>query len=257
MPTILIAGGLDRGHSFEELRPYMGNVKAVVAVGETARRFSEFAASCGVEIIITAEDMKDAVRKAYPLTEAGDIILLSPACASWDHTRVLKYRRAPTNLIEAVHVHFNIVNTDTCGRMRSLEAKLKTSFIVSAVALSFIGLAFVHSAGSYWGAVHYADSSPFIVKQAIYMAVSIGIALVIMKSPLTSSPKTWTFVYWMTILLLVAVLIPGIGAVRNGSQSWIALGPFSIQPAEFVKVALIGKLACSMDKIQGKRYFSV
>ena len=79
-----------------------------------------------------------------------------------------------------------------CGRMRSLEAKLKTSFIVSAVALSFIGLAFVHSAGSYWGAVHYADSSPFIVKQAIYMAVSIGIALVIMKSPLTSSPKTWT-----------------------------------------------------------------
>ena len=37
VPTILIAGGLDRGHSFEELRPYMGNVKAVVAVGETAR----------------------------------------------------------------------------------------------------------------------------------------------------------------------------------------------------------------------------
>lgn len=139
--------------------------------------------------------------------------------------------------------------------MRSLEAKLKTSFIVSAVALSFIGLAFVHSAGSYWGAVHYADSSPFIVKQAIYMAVSIGIALVIMKSPLTSSPKTWTFVYWMTILLLVAVLIPGVGAMRNGSQSWIALGPFSIQPAEFVKVALIGKLACSLDKIQGKGIF--
>ena len=37
-------------------------------------------------------------------------------------------------------------------------------------------------------------------------------------------------------------MIPGIGAFRNGSQSWIALGPFSIQPAEFVKVALIGKL---------------
>ena len=96
--------------------------------------------------------------------------------------------------------------------MRSLEGKLKTSFIVSAVALSFIGLAFVHSAGSYWGAVHYADSSPFIVKQAIYMAVSIGIAFVIMKSPLTSNPKTWTVIYWHAILLLVAVLIPGIGA---------------------------------------------
>ena len=39
VPTILIAGGLDRGHSFEELRPYMGDVKAVVAVGETAGSF--------------------------------------------------------------------------------------------------------------------------------------------------------------------------------------------------------------------------
>jgi UDP-N-acetylmuramoylalanine--D-glutamate ligase len=84
VPTILIAGGLDRGHSFEELRPYMGDVKAVVAVGETAGKISEFAASCNVEIIITAADVKDAVRKAYPLTEAGDIVLLSPACASWD-----------------------------------------------------------------------------------------------------------------------------------------------------------------------------
>ena len=50
-------------------------------------------------------------------------------------------------------------------------------------------------------------------------------------------------------------MIPGIGAVRNGSQSWIALGPFSIQPAEFVKVALIGKLACNMKHTAGKSPF--
>lgn len=83
-PTILIAGGLDRGHSFEELGPYMKNVKVVIAVGETAEKFGEFAASCGVDTITTAVDVKDAVRKAYPLSSAGDIILLSPACASWD-----------------------------------------------------------------------------------------------------------------------------------------------------------------------------
>ena len=40
VPTILIAGGLDRGHSFEELRPFMGNVKAVVSLGETQKRFA-------------------------------------------------------------------------------------------------------------------------------------------------------------------------------------------------------------------------
>ncbi|MHA6258617.1 putative lipid II flippase FtsW [Sporosarcina sp. CAU 1771] len=127
--------------------------------------------------------------------------------------------------------------------MRKLEDKLKIAFIVSATALSLIGLAFVHSAGSYWGAIRYADSSPFIYKQLIYMVVSVGIALLIMRSPLTSSPKAWTVIYWLAILMLIAVLIPGVGVSRNGSQSWIALGPLSLQPAEFMKVALIGKLA--------------
>jgi UDP-N-acetylmuramoylalanine--D-glutamate ligase len=84
VPTILIAGGLDRGHSFEELRPYMVNVKAVVALGETAEKFSKFASSCGIGEIIQAEDVEDAVRKAYPVSDEGDIILLSPSCASWD-----------------------------------------------------------------------------------------------------------------------------------------------------------------------------
>ncbi len=84
VPTILLAGGLDRGQSFEELRSYMTNVKAVVALGETAEKVAAFAASCGIEIVIRAEDVGDAVRKAYPLTVAGDIVLLSPACASWD-----------------------------------------------------------------------------------------------------------------------------------------------------------------------------
>lgn len=127
--------------------------------------------------------------------------------------------------------------------MRELEERLKFAFIVSAVLLSCVGLAFVHSAGSYWGTVHYANSAPFIVKQGIYMIISITIALIIMKSPLTSNEKTWTVIYILAILALIAVLIPGIGAFRNGSRSWIVLGPLSLQPAEFMKVALIGKLA--------------
>lgn len=83
-PTILIAGGLDRGHSFEELRPFMTNIKAVVALGETSQKLSEFAASCGIVDVIKAKDVKDAVQQAYPFSVEGDIILLSPACASWD-----------------------------------------------------------------------------------------------------------------------------------------------------------------------------
>lgn len=83
-PVVLIAGGLDRGHSFEELRPHMSGIKAVVAIGETKERFSEFAKSCGVQVIETATTMKDAVQRAYQLSSENDVILLSPASASWD-----------------------------------------------------------------------------------------------------------------------------------------------------------------------------
>lgn len=83
-PIVLLAGGLDRGHSFEDLREFMPNVHAVVVSGETADRFAEFAKSCGVETIEKAEWIEDAVEKAYALSKEGDVVLLSPACASWD-----------------------------------------------------------------------------------------------------------------------------------------------------------------------------
>lgn len=83
-PIVLLAGGLDRDHSFEDLRESMKNVKAVVAFGQTAKRFVDFAKSCGVEQTTFAENVEDAVEKAASISESGDIVLLSPACASWD-----------------------------------------------------------------------------------------------------------------------------------------------------------------------------
>lgn len=83
-PIILLAGGLERGHSFEELRDSMKNVKGIVAFGQTGERFIEFAKSCGIENTVLAKNVEDAVKMAAPISESGDVILLSPACASWD-----------------------------------------------------------------------------------------------------------------------------------------------------------------------------
>lgn len=91
-PVILLAGGLDRGHSFEELRPAMTHVKGVVAFGETGLRFVEFAKSCGVEQTVIAQNVEDAVHYAAPMSAEGDIILLSPACASWDQYESFEIR---------------------------------------------------------------------------------------------------------------------------------------------------------------------
>lgn len=89
---ILLAGGLERNHSLEELRPFMDRVKALVTFGETAERFEEFAKSCGVEAVAKAGSMQDAVEKAVSHSASGDTILLSPACASWDQYESFEIR---------------------------------------------------------------------------------------------------------------------------------------------------------------------
>lgn len=91
-PIVLLAGGLERDHSFEDLRPAMKKVKAVVAFGQTAERFVEFAKSCGIESTSIAENVEDAVVKAADISSSGDIVLLSPACASWDQYESFEVR---------------------------------------------------------------------------------------------------------------------------------------------------------------------
>lgn len=82
-PTILLLGGLDRGHSFEELVPFMKNVKEVVCYGETRYRISEFCDRNKFKCHVV-DTLEEATKLAYNDSNEGDIILLSPACASWD-----------------------------------------------------------------------------------------------------------------------------------------------------------------------------
>lgn len=82
-PTILLMGGTDRGHSFDELEKYLINTKLVVAYGETKNRIKDFCDRININSIVT-DNLVSATKIAYENSESGDIILLSPACASWD-----------------------------------------------------------------------------------------------------------------------------------------------------------------------------
>lgn len=91
-PIVLIAGGLDRGSDYEDLVPSMkGRVKAVVLLGETREKIAKAAEAAGLKKIVLVDNEKDAaaaltaaVNQAASLAEEGDVVLLSPACASWD-----------------------------------------------------------------------------------------------------------------------------------------------------------------------------
>ena len=82
-PTIILLGGLERGQDFYDLKPYMKNVKAIVAMGECEERVKEFGDSLGIPTYL-CNYIDKATKKAYEISSSGDVILLSPGSASWD-----------------------------------------------------------------------------------------------------------------------------------------------------------------------------
>ncbi len=80
---ILLLGGLDRGHSFEPLLPYLKKTKHIVCFGQTKERIKEFARAHDIDVTVT-DNLEEATKAAYNISSFGDTILFSPACASWD-----------------------------------------------------------------------------------------------------------------------------------------------------------------------------
>ena len=92
-PEVLIAGGLDRGFTFDDLVPlFKKHVKAIVLYGETKYLLADAARKAGIKDIVIVNTLQEAVPRAYELTEPGDVMLFSPACASWDQFRTFEER---------------------------------------------------------------------------------------------------------------------------------------------------------------------
>ena len=91
-PVVLIAGGDGKGQDFSPLAPVFANkTRAVVLIGRDARRIEHAVAGCGVALEHAA-DLDAAVLRANALAQAGDAVLLSPACASLDMFRNYAHR---------------------------------------------------------------------------------------------------------------------------------------------------------------------
>lgn len=92
-PVVLLAGGLDRGNDFDDLIPYFQNkVKHLITFGETAPKLQESAEKAGLKNVTVVDNVEKAVPTAYNLSEQGEVILLSPACASWDQYKTFEER---------------------------------------------------------------------------------------------------------------------------------------------------------------------
>lgn len=122
--------------------------------------------------------------------------------------------------------------------------------IVVTLTLLAVGITMVYSASAVWAAYKFDDSLFFAKRQLLFAGIGVIAMFFIMNV------DYWTWRTWAKLILiicfflLIVVLIPGIGMVRNGSRSWIGIGAFSIQPSEFIKLGMIIFLAKYLSEKQ-------
>ena len=92
-PIIIILGGLERGQNFDDLIRFSKNIKAIIGIGECRERVKEFGKKINVPTYIH-EYLKDGFKDIIHIMKEGDIVLLSPASASWDQYKECEVRGA-------------------------------------------------------------------------------------------------------------------------------------------------------------------
>jgi rod shape determining protein RodA len=126
--------------------------------------------------------------------------------------------------------------------LNSKEPRLDRIQLVGIAGLMLLGAAFIFSA------THNSEITPALVnqmwfRQVVYYALGVGAAIGLCFVDYRIFSR-WSYViYWAMIILLVAVLIPGVGTWRLGARRWFDLHVFLLQPSEFAKLAFVLAMA--------------
>jgi len=114
----------------------------------------------------------------------------------------------------------------------------KILFIV-VVILTLFGILMIYSASSIWANYKFNDSFYYLKHQTIFALIGLLSMIIISKIDYKIYYKNANKILLICLILLILVLIPGIGTIRNGSRSWFGIGSLGIQPSEFAKLGLI------------------
>jgi cell division protein FtsW len=120
--------------------------------------------------------------------------------------------------------------------------------LIPAILLFCFGLVAIYSASSYLAAREAGDSYFYLKKQLFFGFLGIGFLIIAKNIPVHFYGKIVYPALLVSLILLIAVFIPGIGARVGGSTRWINLGVFRLQPSELAKLSLAIYIAYSMSK---------
>ena len=111
-------------------------------------------------------------------------------------------------------------------------------FLVTMILIVF-GIIMIYSSSSIWAEYKFNDAFKYVKNQALFAFIGTFVMIIISKIDYKFYYNKASQIFLISIILLVLVLIPGIGSVRNGSRSWFGIGSFGVQPSEFAKLSLI------------------
>ncbi len=120
-----------------------------------------------------------------------------------------------------------------------MPKKFDKILFISVLILSVFGLIMIYSASSIWANYKFQDSFHYLKYQGIFLIAGILLMIFVSKIHYSFYLEKANFILILCFILLVLVLIPGIGSIRNGSRSWFGIGSLGIQPSEFAKLGLI------------------
>lgn len=119
------------------------------------------------------------------------------------------------------------------------QKKFDVTLFIAVITLVIFGIIMIYSSSSVWALYKYNDAFKYVKAQTLFFMIGIIGMIIISKIPYMDYYDKANIILTVCFLLLILVLIPGIGTVRNGSRSWFGIGSFGIQPSEFTKLGLI------------------
>jgi len=132
-----------------------------------------------------------------------------------------------------------VIHNETRRREERGISGLDTWLLGATMVLLAIGLMMVYSASVSLAEKGTGNSMYFLVRQAAHITLGIGVMWIVAQSRVRMWENLGPILLLFAIVLLIAVLIPGVGAKINGSTRWIHLGGFNLQPSELAKVFMI------------------
>lgn len=110
---------------------------------------------------------------------------------------------------------------------------------ITIIAISIFGIVMIYSSSYVWAEYKFNDSFKFVKHQILFFIVGLILMIMVSKIPIKIYFEKANMILFISLILLVLVIIPGIGTIRNGSRSWFGIGPFGVQPSEVAKLVLI------------------